>query len=232
MKHLILALFFTFYFVFFTFSQIVDGNALRINSCYEGNKSLSTPNSSLDENAAVITWTETNVPAQRWLVSSAGENLFFLTNAYSGIPLTNSSRPNINNKLIQKSNDSGNSKWEFVPVQDVAYPDAYYIRFSQTMRDGDSLYIELADATNGSQVTLQRKRDDADSLRQMWTVVAEDILPNRVTPAFRDSVMRGWKDRYFNQLKTSTGFWGEAEMMETLLDAYETTGKQEYKTMF
>ncbi|MDR1119292.1 MAG: carbohydrate-binding protein, partial [Dysgonamonadaceae bacterium] len=39
-------------------------------------------------------------------------------------------------------------------------------------------------------------------------------------------------DRYFNQLKTSTGFWGEAEMMETLLDAYETTGKQEYKTMF
>jgi predicted alpha-1,6-mannanase (GH76 family) len=44
--------------------------------------------------------------------------------------------------------------------------------------------------------------------------------------------MRGWKDRYFNMLKTSTGFWGEAEMMETLLDAYETTGKQEYKTMF
>jgi predicted alpha-1,6-mannanase (GH76 family) len=231
MKRLILALLFTFSVVFCTFSQIADGNALRIHSCYAGDKSLSTPHSSLDERADVILWTETNVPAQRWIASAAGENFFCLTNAYSGIPLISSiPRPQIGNKLIQKSNESESGKWEFISVQNTAYPNAFYIRFSKEISDGSGLYIEFAD--DGLPLSLQRKRTDADSLRQMWTVLAEDILPNRVTPSMRDSVMHGWKNRFYNMLKTSTGFWGEAEMMETILDAYETTGKQEYKTMF
>jgi predicted alpha-1,6-mannanase (GH76 family) len=212
------------------FSQIVDGDALRINSCYTENKSLSTPNSSLDEGADVILRTETNVPAQRWVASTAGENLFFLTNAYSGIPLTyNSTRPTAGNRLLQKSGTATNSQWEILPVPDAAYPNACYIR-SAMQSNGNALYLELN--SDAASVTLQWKRNDDDSLRQMWTVLPEDILPNRVTPSLRDSVMRGWKDRFFNALKTSTGFWGEAEMLETILDAYETTGKEEYKTMF
>ncbi|KAA6302986.1 MAG: 4-beta-xylanase A [Candidatus Ordinivivax streblomastigis] len=213
-------------------AEIVSGKAYKINSCFTGGKSLSTPNASLAESADVITWTETNVPAQRWIATNVSGNLFSLTNAYSEKALTESShRPKAGDKIVQKSNDHDYSQWEFVPVANVAYPDAYYIRFS-IQSEGKNLFLELADNTDGSQVKLQTKRTDADSLRQMWTVTAEDILPNRVTPAFRDSVMRGWKARFFNVLKTSTGFWGEAEMMETILDAYETTGKQEYKTMF
>lgn len=235
MKHKFFILHFTFCILYSAFTPvsagIVSGNALKINSCAVGAKSLSTPNSSLEESVDVIGWAETNVPAQRWIASNAGENLFYLTNAYSGIQLVNSSRrPKASDRLIQKSNESDYGKWEFVPVANPAFPNAYFIRLSyQTSGD---LYIELDSNADGSLVKLQTKRTDADSLRQMWTVTAEDILPNRVTPAFRDSVMRGWKNRYFNQLKTSTGFWGEAEMMETILDAYETTGKQEYKTMF
>ena len=224
------------HFAFFAaFAQIADGNALKINSCYGSKKSFSTPNASLENEANVIIWTETNVPAQRWIARNAGENLFSLTNAYSGISLVNSSsRPNVNNHLIQ-SNESRLSsfgKWEFSPVGNPAYPNAYYIRLSEQMQDGTNLYVEIVDDVEGSQVKLNTKHADADSIRQMWTVTAEDILPNRVTPTMRDSVMSGWKARFFNALKTSTGFWGEAEMMETILDAYETTGKQEYKTMF
>jgi predicted alpha-1,6-mannanase (GH76 family) len=48
----------------------------------------------------------------------------------------------------------------------------------------------------------------------------------------RDTLMQAWKTKHYNQLKASNGFWGEAECMEILLDAYETTGKEEYKTMF
>ena len=225
-----------FHLTFFAiFAQIADGNALKINSCYGSKKSLSTPNASLDNNTNIIIWTETNVPAQRWIAHNAGENLFSLTNAYSGILLVNySNRPNVNNHLIQ-SNDSrlsGSGKWEFSPVGNPAYPNAYYIRFSEPMSNGTNLYIENGDDVEGSQVRINVKRTDVDSLRQMWTVTAEDILPNRVTPSMRDNAMSGWKNRFFNALKTSTGFWGEAEMMEILLDAYETTGKQEYKTMF
>lgn len=237
MKHKLKILIFSFFISSFAVTpvcgEIVPGKACKINSCFTGDKSLSTPNASLDENADVITWTETNVPAQRWIATDASDNLFYLMNAYSEKALTESShRPKPGDKLIQKSNDRDFSKWEFVPVTNPAYPDAYYIRFSIQSSDGSNLYLELADNTDGSMVRLQTKRDDADSLRQMWTVTAEDVLPNRVTQALRDSVMRGWKTRYFNALKTSTGFWGEAEMLETILDAYETTGKQEYKTMF
>jgi len=214
-------------------AQIFPGSALKINSCYTGNKALFTQNASLDDGVDVIAWTETNVPAQRWIATDAGGNLFYLTNAYSGRPLCNStSRPNSGNKIVLKSNDSANSKWQFEPVDNTAYPNAYFIRFSLQTSANENLYLELANDANGSLLTLQLKRTNADSLRQIWTVTAEDILPNTVTPSLRDSVMRGWKDRYYNTLKTSIGFWGEAEMMETILDAYETTGKQEYKTMF
>jgi predicted alpha-1,6-mannanase (GH76 family) len=213
-------------------AQIVSGDALKINSCYTGKKAIFMKDATLDDNAAAIVWTETNVPAQRWIATDAGDGLFFLTNAYSERPLSNSSnRPNVGNKIVLKSNNSTFSKWQFVPVGNPAYPNAYYIRFSFLSGD-DNLYLEQDANTDGSTLSLQIKRATADSLRQMWTVTAENILPNRVTPALRDSVMRGWKDRYYDQLKNSTGFWGEAEMLETILDGYETTGKQEYKIMF
>lgn len=214
-------------------AAITAGKSYKINSCYPGAKALFMPNASLNDGVDVISWAETNVPAQRWITGSAGDNLFYLSNAYSGRPVSESStRPKPGDRLILKSNNSTYSKWEFIPVQNPAYPNAYYISFSIKSTDGTNLYVELADNTDGSQIKLQSKRTDADSLRQMWTVVEEEILPNRVTPSFRDSVMRGWKSRYYNQFKTESGFWGKAEMMETILDAYETTGKQEYRTMF
>jgi len=213
-------------------AQILPGAALKINSCYAGKKALFTANASLEDAVNVIAWTETNVPAQRWLASDAGEGLFVLTNAYSGRPLAYSTnQPSPLNKIILKSNTTYN-KWRFIPVDNPAYPNAYFISYSEQMSTGADLYLEFSNNTDGSVLLLNTKREDADSLRQMWTVTAEDILPNRVTPSLRDSVMRGWKDRYYIMLKTSSGFWGEAEMMETLLDAYETSGKQEYKTMF
>lgn len=212
---------------------IEAGKAYRINSVYTGKKALFTPNASLYEGSDIICWTETRVPAQRWLAESAGENKYYLTNAYSRKQMAESAtRPKAGDRLIQRTIKSDLSKWEFVPVTNPSYPNAYFIRFGQPMSTGEELFLELSSNVDGSQVKLQPKRTDADSLRQMWTVVAEEVLPNRVTPSFRDSVMRGWKSRYYNILRTSTGFWGEAEMMETLLDAYETTGKLEYKAMF
>ena len=233
-RTILIFLFFISCFIVMSVSaEITPGKAYKINSCYPGAKALFMPNASLNDGVDVISWTETNVPAQRWITASAGEGLFYLTNAYSGRPIAESStRPKPGDRLVLKSNNANYSKWQFIPVQNPAYPDAYYISFSIKGSDGNNLYVELADNTNGSQIKLQSKRTDADSLRQMWTVVAEDILPNRVTPSFRDSVMRGWKSRYYNQFKTESGFWGKAEMMETILDAYETTGKQEYRSMF
>lgn len=216
-------------------SEIIPEKAYKINSQYRGYKALSIPNSYLGNNPDVIGWVETNVPAQRWIISSTGEDdLYFLTNAYNGRPISESStRPKPGDKLILRSNNPNYSKWKLIPIVHLNTPNLYYICFSVPGGDGD-LYAELSENEDGAQVRLQYKRDenDANAALQMWRIEQEEILPNRVTPSMRDSVMRGWKSRYYNMVKNSTGFWGEAEMMETILDAYETTGKQEYKTMF
>lgn len=214
-------------------AEIVPGKYYKINSCSSGKKALFTANASLEENVEVIAWTETNVPAQRWMATAASDKLFYLFNAYSEKPLANSSRrPKAGDKLVLKSNEPEYSQWEFVPVSDPAFPHAYYIRFSKQMSNGDNLYLGLTDAMDGEFAELQLKAEGDRSLLQMWTVVAEELPTIQVSPALRDSVMQGWKNRYYTALKTSTGFWGEAEMMETILDAYETTGKEEYKKMF
>lgn len=237
MKHIFTHLF-SLLLVFFLITmpvsaEIKDGSAYKINSVYTGKKSLFIANASLDNNLDIIAWTETNVPAQRWIAEDAGDNTFYFRNAYTEIPISvASNRPKVDDRLTQRMNALNYSKWELIPVNDSKYPNAYFMRFAIKATDGTDLFMELTGNSNGSQIKLQSKKNDADSIRQMWTIVAEDILPNKVNNAFRDSVMQGWKRKYFNALKTSTGFWGEAEMMETILDAYETTGKQEYKTMF
>jgi len=214
-------------------TEIVAGNALKINSCCASRKALFMKNATLDDKVDVIAWTETYVPAQRWIVQDAGQDFFNLVNAYSQHSLSGSTpRPKDGEKIILRSNNPEYSKWTFVPVTNKSYPNAYYILYSKKTSTGANLYLGLSEDKDGASVTMQIKSNTADSLRQMWTVTSEKILPNRVTPSFRDSVMAGWKKRYYNMVKTSTGFWGEAEIMETILDAYETTGKKEYKTMF
>lgn len=216
-----------------SYADITSNAAYKINSVYTGNKALFIANASLDNNLDIIAWTETNVPAQRWIAEAAGDNAFYFKNAYTDICMAcSSNRPKAGDRVIQRANNLPYSKFEPIPVNDSRYPNAYFMRFALKATDGTDLFMELTDNANGSQIKLQPKRITTDSLKQMWTIVAEVILPNKVNNALRDSVMQGWKRKYFNALKTSTGFWGEAEMMETILDAYETTGKQEYKTMF
>lgn len=234
MKRIFIIFFFSFFVFHFSsvFAQISSGKTYRIASFYAAGKSLTTTNSSLDAKADVITWTETNVDAQRWTAVASGDNFFYLANAYSGLVMSESShRPKAGDKIIQDVNDNTYCKWEFLPVANGAYPNAYFIRFSIQSSD-NYLYLEPDTDANASAIKLQLKKTDADSIRQMWFVESTPNFPIGMSEALRDSVMLGWKNRYFNMLKTSTGFWGEAEMMETILDAYETTGKQEYKTMF
>ena len=50
-------------------------------------KSVLVKNSSLDENANAVLWTETNVNSQRWTLSAKGNGTFYLTNDYTGFYL-------------------------------------------------------------------------------------------------------------------------------------------------
>lgn len=219
-------------------AEIVPGNTYSINCIYQGQKSLSVRNSSLDDKADIVTWTETKVNSQRWRLTSAGDNLYFLTNVYSDKVLHYSAlRPKAGDKVEQDTNDSTSyCQWEFVPVNNPAYQNTYFIRFSMKSSD-NYLYLEQFDNVDGSLVKVQLKNTTSDSIRQMWKVEGVVSVPNKLTPAIRDSAMTGWKDYYYKQAAVghvlgNGGWWGDAEMFETVLDAFETTGNPVHKEMF
>ena len=64
---------------------------------------------------------------------------------------------------------------------------------------------------------------------------------NDVETAFsermRDEIVDGFMKQYYRNASTGHvfgkgGWWGDAEMFETILDAFETTGDTKYKTYF
>lgn len=232
--------FYFFSIVVFSMSAIdlTSADTYKITSVFSANKSLFVKNSSLNNKADVVTWTETNVNAQKWKIERANDSYFFLTNTYSGKGLHYSAtRPKPGDRVEQDANDnSAYFQWELIPINNPAYPNTYFIRYSQKSSDS-YLYLEQLDDINGSQVKVQLKNTTADSLRQMWKLEATNSIPNKVTPELREEIMSGWKDYYYKQASVghilgSGGWWGDAEMIETVLDAFETTGDAKYKEMF
>ena len=237
MRHPLLILICFTFVSFVSVADIIPGNTYKITSI-SGKKSLSVRNSSLDDKAEVITWTETNVNTQKWRMEKAEVDFFFLTNEYTDKELHYSTmRPKAGDKLDQdRSDNSSYFQWEFVPVNNVAYPNTYFIRFSMKSSD-NYLYLEQLDDTDGSVVKVQLKSSTADSIRQMWKIEQADPLPRYMTQALRDSVMNGWKNYYYKpaavgHILGNGGWWGDAEMFETVLDAFETTGDPKHKEMF
>ena len=72
-------------------------------------KSVFVENSSLDENKNAVLWTETNVNAQRWTVTSKTNGTFLLQNDYTGFYLAGISSVTSGN-VGQTSKSSANSK--------------------------------------------------------------------------------------------------------------------------
>lgn len=198
-------------------------------------KSVLVKNSSLDENANVVLWTETNVNSQRWTLSAKGTSTFFLTNDYTGFYLAGLSSGTSGN-VGQTNKTTANSRgaWEFVPVEGTT--DQYYIYQGTTRRYA---LAAAADATEGSNLTIVNTASSTniDPARITWTVEVVEPMAKEFTKDKRDDMMEKWKDRAYKKASTgwvigNGGWWGDAEMFEIVLDALETTGDQQYATMF
>ena len=66
-------------------ANVENGKAYRIAPDGSAGKSLFVSNASLDAGAAVVIWTETDVPAQQWYVETLDEGGFALRNVYTGL---------------------------------------------------------------------------------------------------------------------------------------------------
>lgn len=216
-------------------SDIVSGKTYKVFMPASGNKSLTVRNSSLASDAEVITWTETNVNAQRWIVSADNENKYQFANAYTGKILYRKGTATDGAKISQyDKNELSAGKWEILPVD--GKQDFYHI--IQMDRTGNNrLYLEALNNGEGALLELHTIKSGLDADRQMWKLEEVNAEPNYFTTVVRDEMMRGFRAKYYKKAPSgyvlgNGGWWGDAEMFEVVLDAYETTGNSQHEEMF
>ncbi|WP_214073745.1 glycoside hydrolase family 76 protein [Mucilaginibacter sp. dw_454] len=184
------------------------------------NKMLDVANSSVDNGATVDTWTDTKSDAQRWIVKLVKKNTYTLTNVGSGKLLHIIAAPADSVTLDQSDDTNGDdTKWVIVKASGGAYilQSAANPKFA----------LNAGSSVDGAPIKLATSsKTDA----QKWIFkkeLAQEVAPTLATAtmAFDD-----WYNGY--QVEAHKGFWDQAEMMETVLDAYEVTKDPKYKDKF
>jgi len=216
------------------YNALTKSSSITSGSIYEivskaSNKLLDVANGSLANNGNVNTWSDTNSDTQRWRVDSAGINLYTLTNVASG-KLLHTTIP-VNSANVDQLNNTNNNyvQWSLALQGD----GTFIIRSA-----ANSTFVlneSNAGATDGANVTLYTASGTAS---QSWSFVLQapqDVAP---TAAVANKTFTAWKTKYIDNNRTGNeviareGFWGVAEMMEIVDDAYEVTGDIKYSTLF
>lgn len=206
----------------------------QIVSLTRGKFSLMVENSSFDTNKNAVLWTETNTHSQRWMLVDTGKGTYYLQNVYTQLYLGGISAATNNAVVGQVTKTIANSRgtWELVPVE--GSEDKYNLYIGSARKYALSSNADIADGTGVSLLLAS----SADPSLLEWTIaVDEDIQPYGFSKNMRDDMMVKFKARHYKQQSTgfsidNGGWWGDAEMFETIIDAYETTGNQDYATMF
>ena len=207
-------------------------NGQTVRLCI-GDKSLMIENSSLDQSKNAVLWTETNTNSQRWMLEEKGNGTFYITNVYSEFYLGSLTTMTAGSAVGQISKSAALTRgcWELVPVDG---EEGVYNIFVNTARR-----IALAseeEITEGSKVYLANA-STVEPERIKWKIEVVEVTPNHFTKDMRDDMMNKWKAKYYKKASSgyvigNGGWWGDAEMFEIVLDAYETTGDKTYATMF
>lgn len=197
----------------------------------DGKSFLFVRNAALTDGTDVVVWPDTKVAAQRWAVEAGDEGFCFL-NVHSGKYLAPYGVRKAGTRVAQRSASLSQRSWTLTPVEGAA--DTYLI----------SLYSSnygtvLLSATGGEQGAALKLvgEDEADPALTRWKIVELNDAATSFNPQVRDEMVEGFMKQYYRKASTGHvlgggGWWGDAEMFETILDLFETTGDIQYKTYF
>ena len=223
-------------------SGITNGATYTIVSAYNGKAITQTDLSTFYANCVV--WnTDAMSDLARWTLKETGD-YYNITNAVSGKSIKITGKNNGDNMDLNGNDNSDNYRWKLVPITSGTYTGCYYIVSAVKNDSGEEEYAEIISDddkkdTDGAQVRLWTKAKSVDyEPRQIWRIQKSDVEDATFTEAMADKALEAFKNKYY--VKNSTtgynslggGFWGIAEVMEAMLDGYETTGKSIYKEMF
>jgi predicted alpha-1,6-mannanase (GH76 family) len=201
-------------------SRIKTGEVYTIKS-RSNNKLLDVSNSSMDNNAAITSWTDTYSDAQRWVVSYLGKGIYTFRNMASGKMLHISSTTADSFTVDQSDSKIDGSNW----VIKSAGSGSYYIKPVQL--PALSLSQPIDEDKEGAAVILNRS---SPVKAQRW-VIQKDNAPSTLSAEeIADKAFESWYSYY--KMESGKGFWDRAEMMEVVLDAYEVTKDVKYIKRF
>ena len=215
-------------------AAFLPSHAQKSGKCYAlslGGKAMMTKNSGRANFDAAVLWTETGVASQRWIAGSAGDGSFSLRNAYSGLYLCcGQVAANSSLSQRQKAVVTGRGSWNFIPV------DGQKGVYTISPKNDKSLLITAEANAEGSKLVL-RKATEADPSLCYWTLTEDEGVDTVFSKRVADNLYDSFLKQYYHEASVGHvlgkgGFWGDAEMLETILDGYETTADKRYKDVF
>ena len=223
-------------------SGIENGETYRIVSAYNGKAITQTDWSTFY--ADCVVW-NTNAMSDfaRWKVRESGDYYTF-TNVVTDKSIKITGKNNGDKLDLNGNDNSNNYKWKLVPITTGDYAGCFYIVSAVKNDSGEEEYAEIISDddkrdTDGAQVRLWTKAKSPEyEPRQIWKIEKSAADSTVFTEEMNDTIVQAFKNKYFVKNNSTGynslggGFWGIAEVMEAMLDGYETTGKAVYKEMF
>ncbi len=207
-------------------AAVESGNVYKIALSDGTGKSLMVNNSAFGNGIDIVVWTETDVPSQQWEAVATNDGGFQLKNVYTGtcIGRAGALKENIAARTLAAGSVS-RTTWNIVQAE--GSTTDYLIYMSA---DTANFYLSAKATTDGSTTMLS-------TTPYTWTLIPT-TPKTTFTRAMQAEMADGWLTKFLNMRTETTatmgngGGWGDAEMMETLLDAYETTGNTQYLDTF
>lgn len=202
-------------------SAVEVGKTYRISPKSYPSKSLFIKNSLRDASVDVMLWEETDVPSQQWTLLEGDDGTYVLQNVYSKLYAAPRTKRTGGTLYTHRVASYGRIALEAVDESAGIY---HILSIAQ------DLYLSASTGENGD-LPLWGEKDEA-SESQLW--VFQEVEPKATfTAAMRDEMVDNYLKAYCkskgSSMRTfSKGGWGEAEQLEVLLDAYESTGNETY----
>lgn len=215
-------------------AEIVGGKTYRIASAYNTNRVLFVTNSATKSGTSIVAWTDTKSPAQQWRAVKNADGTFCFVNVQTqGYLSRNTSAISSSTSTVQMTAATEYSNWTITPVSGTT--NGYTMKQTASSKD----YVLTTNAAKDGETPTYSYVTDKSTIAktQTWIFTEEEPIETFST-ALGEEMIDDWiayhlKDRG-DDLATlgNGGGWGDAEMLETLLDAYETTGNKTYLETF
>ena len=218
------------YLLFLLITFVLNASAFESGKTYgilQDTKAVFVKDANLASGRNAVMWTDTKVPAQRWLLEKRDDGTYTFCNQYTHLYL-GVNRNSAGALADQRTFSQFLTRWILEKSG-----DGYMILYAQN----PGLCLSAASGNEGASLQLVEK----DSVDPNLCVFTFDDGPHDVPTAFdasvRDAMMDGFLRQYYHDdsvghVLGGGGWWGDAEMFETILDAFATTGDLKYKDIF